>query len=222
MDFISGADDAGLKQHVMNDHERSIASSAVTHDRQPGRKLPAGVTSSVIEALRDGDHAAYDSVFLKFYSRTMGFVSSLVKVREDVEDIVEDIFVSLWTNRGKLDPRKNFNSYLYAVAKNAVFNYFRYRKVRGNYLENLSYDELGHSVDEEFLANETKLLIGLVVDNMPAQRGRIFSMNYNEGLTNDEISQQLNISKKAVEKQLRLALADIRRVLATFLAMLTV
>lgn len=178
---------------------------------------PKTVGSSVIEALRNGDHQAYDKVFYSYHHKVNGFVNSLVKCPEDAEDIVGDIFLSLWTNRLKLDPSRNFNSFLYTSAKNAVLNYFRNKKVRSGYLYAQSGEHSGESSDEAYIARETELLIKLTVAQMPQQRRKVFEMSREDGLSNNEIAQMLGISRKAVEKHIRLAIADIRKVIVCML-----
>ncbi|MDL2319542.1 RNA polymerase sigma-70 factor [Alistipes sp. OttesenSCG-928-B03] len=173
--------------------------------------------NTVVQALCGGDHRAYDKIFLKYYESSLAFVRSLVKREEDAEDIVTDVFVGLWANRERLDPTKNFNAYLYSVVRNAVFNYFRTNKVRNNYVNSFPGNDPGLSADEEFIARETELLINLTVGRMPDQRKRVFELHQREGKSNAEIAELLGISRKAVEKHLRLALSDIRKVVMAFM-----
>lgn len=208
-----------MKKHI----DPSMAGISLPHgEARPQGKIrkETDVTPAVIEALRGGDHNAYDRVFLCFYDKVNGFVGSLVKHREDAEDIVGDIFVRLWSDREKLDPGRNFSSFMYTSARNAVFNYFRHKKVLNDYAAAASSEEGTCATDEEFIAKETKLLVELTVNNMPSQRQAVFRLNREEGLSNDEIARQLGISRKTVEKHLRLALSDIKQVITSFMLFL--
>ena len=63
---------------------------------------------------------------------------------------------------------------------------------------------------------ELLLLIQHTVEQMPAQRKRIYEMSRKEGKNNDEIAQLLAINKRTVENHLTQALADIRKMLKHF------
>lgn len=57
----------------------------------------------------------------------------------------------------------------------------------------------------------------MVVSEMPEQRQRIYRMNREQGLSNEEIADRLGISKRSVENQVSLALKEIREAIAAYL-----
>ncbi|GHV00069.1 DNA-directed RNA polymerase sigma-70 factor [Bacteroidia bacterium] len=183
------------------------------------------ISAALIDRLRAGDNDAFESIFMEYFERIKHFIYLLVKSRDVAEDLAQDIFVTLWENKEKIDPAKNFNAFMYTMTKNAVFNYIKSLNVRNKYSGSLSiqWHNIDHSSPESIIvAKETELLISLATSHMPKQRKRIFEMSRNERLRNEEIASKLNISRNAVEKQLRLAMSDIRNVvtlLAMFFAM---
>ena len=84
--------------------------------------------------------------------------------------------------------------------------------------ENLSrqQNEGAGNIEENMFAEELLLLIQHTVEQMPAQRKRIYEMSRKEGKNNDEIAQLLVINKRTVENHLTQALADIRKMLKHF------
>lgn len=84
--------------------------------------------------------------------------------------------------------------------------------------ENLSrqQNEGAGNIEENMFAEELLLLIQHTVEQMPAQRKRIYEMSRKEGKNNDEIAQLLAINKRTVENHLTQALADIRKMLKHF------
>ena len=71
-------------------------------------------------------------------------------------------------------------------------------------------------IEENMFAEELLLLVQHTVEQMPAQRRKIYEMSRKEGKTNDEIAQLLTISKRTVENHLTQALSDIRKMLKHF------
>ncbi len=179
----------------------------------------ANVPAELLEALRSGDHDAFDRVFIIYFDKIKYFIHLLIRSRHEAEELAQEIFVNLWTTHDRIDPSRNFNAYLYRMARNAVYNHVRNNAVRNGRVSDLwEVDPAGTTDSEEIIiAKETQLLIDIAVNRMPRQRKTIFQMSRYENLDNTEIAERLNISRNAVEKQLRLALADIRDIITLFI-----
>lgn len=82
--------------------------------------------------------------------------------------------------------------------------------------------ETGYSStsEEDLIAKELEMLIDKLVGGMPEQRRMIYTLSRNEGLSNAEIAERLNTTKRNVESQLSLALKEIRKVISCFLVSL--
>ena len=79
--------------------------------------------------------------------------------------------------------------------------------------------ETGYSStsEEDLIAKELEMLIDELVGGMPEQRRMIYTLSRNEGLSNAEIAERLNTTKRNVESQLSLALKETRKVISCFL-----
>lgn len=171
-----------------------------------------------LEALRDGNHKAFDDVFIGYYKKIKNFIYGFLKSESDAEELTQDIFVKLWINRTAINPERSFDSFLYTTARNATLNYLKHKVIENSYAESLPLDEEEYASSDEILfAKEISLLIEMSVERMPAQRKKIYCLSRNEGLSNDEIATHLNISKKTVENQLSMALKELRNVISCFL-----
>lgn len=182
------------------------------------RQDNAGViTHSDLEALKDGDHAAFEKIYLHFFNPLRTFLYTLLRSMEQAEEVCQDTFANLWHNREEIDPGKNIKSYLYTICKRQALNLIRGRKVHDTYTQRAMHGGEPDDSGDVVVARETELLINLMVSRMPKQRRKIFELSRYDGLSNDEISQKLGISKNAVEKQISFALKDIREILGLFL-----
>lgn len=175
------------------------------------------ITEEIIAALKAGNHAAFDAVFLSFYDKIKFFVGGFVRSQDTAEEITQELFMKVWDNRAALDPGKSFSSYMYTLARNASLNFIKHKYTESSYLSQLPHDPQSESSEELIFASEIQLLIDMSVAAMPEQRRKIYVMSRNEGISNDKIAQQLGVSKKTVENQLSLALKEIKRVVSSIL-----
>lgn len=175
--------------------------------------------NSIIEALQNGSHKAFEDVFVAYFDKVKYLLNGLLRSESDAEELAQDIFVKLWMNRQSIDPNKAFSTYIYTIARNTALNYLKHKLVEENFKNsfNESDAETADSSDEILFAKEISLLIEMAVCRMPAQRRRIYQMSRKKGIPNQEIAEELGISKKTVENQLSLALQEIKHVISAFL-----
>jgi RNA polymerase sigma-70 factor (ECF subfamily) len=172
------------------------------------------VDKDTLEQLTAGSQVAFHKVFKAAYPQVRAFALGFVKNEADAEDISQFVFIKLWTKRSMLADVKNFNAYLYTIAKHTVLNYMASRKARMIDISGMHDLSTGAaSPQEQIEASDLQLLIDMVVANMPSQRQTVYRMSREEGLTNDQIAEKLGLQKKTVENHLNLALGDIRKVL---------
>jgi RNA polymerase sigma-70 factor (ECF subfamily) len=169
---------------------------------------------SLVSEIASGSHAAYKDLFMTYFPKVKIFIVHFVKSEATAEDLAQEIFVKIWENREKLAPVQSINSYIYQMARNATLNYIEHQNIEKKYLEQYEGDTSEHILEEELYARETELLVRLTVDRMPSQRKKIYLMSREEGLKNDEIAEQMNITKKTVENHLNIALKEIRKAIS--------
>ncbi len=174
---------------------------------------------TTIEALQNGNHKAFEEVFLTYFDKVKYLLTGLLRSESDAEELAQDIFVKLWMNRQSIDPSKAFTTYIYTIARNTALNYLKHKLVEENFRNSLNdFDvEEADSSDEILFAKEISLLVEMTVCRMPVQRRKIYQMSREKGISNNEIAEELGISKKTVENQISLALQEIKRVISAFL-----
>lgn len=176
------------------------------------------ITPEDLELLKEGDHRIYDKVYLQWRKPIYNLLHKLTLSEAEALDITQDVFVNLWENRGNIDPAKDIKYYLYLVARQSAIKYFRRQKARVNYFSRSVWDEIDPNSSEDIvIAKEVELLREITLGRMPKQRRRIYELSLKDGMKNDQIAKELNISKETVANQLAMARRDLREVLGLFL-----
>lgn len=168
----------------------------------------------LVAAVKRGDLKAYEQLFMHYYPIVRAFVLGFVKIDEQAKDIAQDVFMKLWQYRGSLDAAKPIKPYIFLLARREVCSYFRNKQTvmeqnfsGGGFLPAMPDDSTQQNLD----AGELSAVVGRILESMPPQRRRIFSMSRKEGLSNAEIAERLGLSVRTVNKHIELALKDIRR-----------
>ncbi|MBB4037684.1 RNA polymerase sigma-70 factor (ECF subfamily) [Dysgonomonas hofstadii] len=152
----------------------------------------------------------YEDLFIGYFESLCSFVYSYIPDMEVAKDIVQDTFVSLWKNRDKYELT---NTLLYTIAKNKSIDYIK-TSHQTNGLKGIPIDIftnlLQTNQEEDFDSKEIIEKIWEYVETLPAQCKKVFILSRHDNLKNKEIADQLEISVKAVEKQITKALSLIR------------
>lgn len=169
-----------------------------------------------VEALRNGNHKAFEDLFVAYFKRVKLFICGIIKSDADAEELAQDVFVKLWTNREAINIEKPLGAYLYTIAKNKAFNFLKHKSVEQAYTDSLPFHDDVATPEEVLFAREISLLVEMTVNEMPVQRRRIYILSREKGMSNNDIAEKLGISKKTVENQLSLALQELRKVVSLF------
>lgn len=151
------------------------------------------------QRLKSGDTKAYDSLMDSYYRCLCIYAYGLTKDHATAEDIVQNVFVAVWTKRKHINPLLSIKSYLYRAVHNEFIDQYRKNQpviyLEKKYLEALDYV----LEDEKVNLEELTMLVNKEIEKLPNKCKRIFLMNKKEGLTHLEIAKHLDISIKTVE-----------------------
>lgn len=167
--------------------------------------------SALIEGLKKGNEGAYGYLVEHYHNRLCIYANSLIRDDLMAEDIVQNVFVQIWEKRNKLKHDFSLENYLYKSVHNKFIDQYRKGKAVMA-LEKKYIAALELAIEEKDEIQEQKILNILfdAIQELPPKCKQIFLMSKKEGLTNIEISEYLNVSKKTVEGQITKAFGILR------------
>ncbi len=162
---------------------------------------------------RGADVRAYEQIFHKYYPMVLNFIKGILKDIVLAEDVAQNIFMKLWINRHKLNPKQSLKNYLCVIARNDVINILSSRTTKSTVLQAQLQEDVAYlSSTEEWISfAETNSKVKQDIEAMPPQRRAIFKMSRYEHMSNMEIALKMNLSIRTVEKHIQLALRDLRK-----------
>jgi RNA polymerase sigma-70 factor (ECF subfamily) len=168
----------------------------------------------LIKALKKGDIKAFDQVYYKYTKKLFVFSLRFLRDRQEVEDIIQKVFSTIWERREHLNPDKSFEGYLFKIVRNEIYDILKLRIIREHYCNYILNDQESDPDDLE----KKKMIdrVFKLVNNLPEKRAKIFRMSKEEGLTYKEIAEQLNISENTVDTQIRHSLNYLRKEMLKF------
>lgn len=167
--------------------------------------------TEAICALIKGDMHGLEFIYNAYYATIRTFLKPYCKISADADELTQDTFLQLWDARAKVNPEQNIKSFLFTIAKNKALDEIRKYKRHEAKIDTLMLhkNESYSTIDDVIFADYQRVL-SLNIAKLPKRNQEIFSLSRDACLTNREISVQLNISVKAVEKQISKTLASVR------------
>lgn len=164
----------------------------------------------LLSQMQQGDVNAFTEAYNAYAGELIAWVSRKVLSLDDALDLVHDVFVHLWLDKGKIT---DIRPYLFYIARNKVVDYFRKHATRAEYATLHGQLHQQAAVDNPLKSIEAKDLyqhIELLIDNLPARTREIFRMSRHEQLSTGEIADKLGLSEQTVKNQLTTALKYLR------------
>jgi len=163
--------------------------------------------------LKEGDKAAYEAIYNEYWHKLFSYVYNRLKQKEVTEEIIQEVFFSLWMKRTALELTHSLSAYLYTAVKYQIFNYLKSDQVRRRYASQAATDKTqlsDNSNEENIAATDLKNSIEKEISRLPEKCQQVFRMSRQEQLSISDIADTLNISHKTVENHLTKALRQLR------------
>lgn len=167
------------------------------------------------------DKEAYRALFDLFYPGLCLYAKRYVDERAVAEDLVQDVFVTLWENRKKIKIESSVRNYLVVSVKNQSLNYLKREGYKHNYIETcLSNSTDPSDYNEFYLLTELQKLLDEALAKLPETYRLIFEMSRLDSKSNTEIAETLNIPLRTVERYKAKAIDILKKDLKDYLPLL--
>jgi RNA polymerase sigma-70 factor (ECF subfamily) len=163
----------------------------------------------LLTGLKEGDPVVFKLIYKLYWQKLYQMTLYYVRNDADAEDIVQDVFISLWSRRAHLDIKVALENYLVRSAKYTAFFYLKIKSRNARATKEAPASVTVNNSEEHI--NYTSLLdqINAVFETTSPKTKHIFYLNRFSGLTYPEIAEQLGISIKTVEYHISLALKKL-------------
>ncbi len=157
--------------------------------------------TDLLQRMKKGDESAFRELYNRHSRQVAAFVFHLTHSAVDAEDILQETFLKLWTNRDQLPPIVHPGSYIFIIARNKTLDHLRkiaqQQKLVDHVWANIS--NVADALDLQLDARESQQLINTALSRLTEQQRTIFRLSRQEGLDHATIASQLQLSKSRVK-----------------------
>ena len=154
----------------------------------------------------------FERLFSDYYGILVCYAQKYTKREDIAEDIVQDVFASLWEENRIFPSQANFRSFLYISIRNAAFDYLRHQNVESRYIEEALTANRFLS-DDSFQKEEVFRLLFKQIDLLPERCREVFIRIREEKQSYAQVAEELDISIKTVDAQLQKAVTRLKEMI---------
>jgi len=171
-----------------------------------------GDDKKLLDGLMKGLESAYEELFMTYYAQLVVFARKILGDEDLSREMVQDVFVMFYEKREVLNIHTSLKSHLYQTVRNRCLNEIKRNQIRRDHHSGIFIDKKNQEAyfDDKMQETELEARIFSVVGSLPKQCKKIFEMSRYEGIPNQEIADELNLSKRTVETQISKALKILR------------
>ena len=173
-----------------------------------------------LQLLAEEDEAAYRRLYDRYAGKIFSIAYSYLKSHTAAQDIVQDIFLKIWTKRKELSGLNNFEGWVRMVTRNLLIDTLRKlareKKLLQRQLTQKDEDPLQPVVD-----NETAAIIRRGIDQLSPRQREVYLLAREQGFSYNDIANQLSLSPETVKEHMKQALRHLKMYIREYLAILT-
>ncbi len=203
----------------MTDVPKSVAAQAAAISVPLTQRSRAQEDRELVRRAQDGDEPAFEELVRRHQQRVFALVGGILRRREDVEDVAQQVFLKAFVSLKRFDQRSAFSTWLYKISVNECWDYLRKKKVRPLLYESDLSEEQVSRLDAIVSQNrppespteraEARDLLDRILDKLPEQDRQLLLLKEVEGFSVQELAEILNLNVNTVKVRLFRARARI-------------
>jgi RNA polymerase sigma-70 factor (family 1) len=166
----------------------------------------------LLQQLAEGSEHAFTQLFNLYQPRIFATAFEILKSREHAQEIVQDIFLKIWTSRESFVKVENLDAWIFTMARNKTLNLLKKllndRKIQFHYT--VAHGRFDNNVERSIQDKEYTRIFDRAVELLPAQQKQVYHLAKVEGLPFADIAQKMNISPLTVGVHMKRALKFLR------------
>jgi RNA polymerase sigma-70 factor (family 1) len=174
--------------------------------------LSGSQEKALLLRISEGDEVAFREIFNQYTGKIYSFAIYLTRSDFLAEEITQEVFLRIWTNRPKLAKVDYFQAYLKTIAKNIFSTHLRRLALEKGILKDISLNiQPGANTTEMTVDNrELQQILQTAIQQLPPQQKNVYILGRQQNLSYEEIAGTLNISVHTVKEHMHKALSSIR------------
>ena len=183
-----------------------------------------GSDEELVVKLAAGDATAFDQIFERYHKQIYNFIRKQVNERENIEDLVQEVFLRVFKSSKNFDPAKKFSSWVYKIALNEVKRHWKKSAAKQTYSLNTPVgDEGSDSERQDFIEDLRDLpenvlerenfseTLKVLIDRLPEKQRTVVILKIYHELTFEEIAEICECPLSTVLSRMRYAVNKLRR-----------
>jgi RNA polymerase sigma-70 factor (family 1) len=159
-----------------------------------------------------GSEKAFEQLYEQYADTIYGVAFTYTKSQEFSEELVQDVFLKIWTRRETLAQIDQFSNYIFIIARNHILNYLQ-RKIREkDCIQHLSayFKENSITPEGELMFKESNALIEKAISHLPPQQKIIYQLVRVQGMKLKEVATRLGLTRNTVRNHLDRAVKSVQ------------
>jgi len=158
----------------------------------------------LMDLLKVDPDAAVVEIYNRYWSLLLDTAYRRLKSREESEEVVQEIFISLYLRRNELHITSTLEGFLKNALKNKVLNFFRHQMRKERYVQLVESIPVGQSneIEEQLHNRDLARQIKEATQRLPEKCREVFILSKIEHQSNSNIAEKLGISVSTVEKHI--------------------